>query len=57
MIVHRSVAKTLEDLGVQPRSLQDMASIVSNPYTAFKSMDDEYIRAQVTIPKLIPVDD
>lgn len=57
LIVHRSVAKTLEDLGVQPRSLQDMASIVSNPYTAFKSMDDEYIRAQVTIPKLIPVDD
>lgn len=57
LIVQRHLAKTLEDLGVQPRSLQDMAPIVTNPYMAFKSMDDEYIKTKYTIPKLISVDD
>lgn len=53
----RDVAKTLEDLNVQPRSLRDMARIVVNPYITFQVIDKEYITREVHIPDLVPVDD
>ncbi|XP_048728364.2 NADH dehydrogenase [ubiquinone] 1 alpha subcomplex subunit 9, mitochondrial-like [Ostrea edulis] len=56
-IVDRDVAKTLEDLHVQPRSLRDMARIVVNPYITFQVIDKEYITREVHIPDLVPVDD
>ncbi|XP_061180276.1 NADH dehydrogenase [ubiquinone] 1 alpha subcomplex subunit 9, mitochondrial-like isoform X2 [Saccostrea echinata] len=56
-IVDKDVAKTLEDLDVKPRSLQDMASIVTNSYVNFKILDQEYLQKQIQVPKLVPVDD
>uniref|UniRef100_A0A8B8AAW2 NADH dehydrogenase [ubiquinone] 1 alpha subcomplex subunit 9, mitochondrial n=1 Tax=Crassostrea virginica TaxID=6565 RepID=A0A8B8AAW2_CRAVI len=56
-IVDKEKAKTLEDLGVQPRSLKDMAPIVTNPYVSYKSMDKEYHKRTYPIPELVAVDD
>ena len=56
-IVDKEKAQTLEDLGVQPRSLKDMAPIVTNPYVSYKSMDKEYHKRTYPIPELVAVDD